>query len=168
MPSLRTASAPPRSSAARNRSSIHVGAAAPIAPRRPKVESEVTGRMPGSTGLWTPRSSRSETRPSYSSTSKKNCVTPKSASSELGGQVIPVALEVGRAGMARRVRGHADREAADGLGQFDQLGGIGQLPGAGGRILGWIAARAPSGSRCPPCAARPGCRPAPGGCGPRR
>ena len=41
--------------------------------------SEVTGMMPGRTGVVTPRSARSSIRPTYSSTSKKNCVTPKSA-----------------------------------------------------------------------------------------
>ena len=41
--------------------------------------------------------------------------------------------------MARRVGGHADGEAADGVGQLDQFAGVGELPGAGVRILGRIA-----------------------------
>jgi len=47
------------------------------------VESDVTGKMPGRTGVSTPRSRRSAISPTYSASSKKNCVTPKSASSSL-------------------------------------------------------------------------------------
>ena len=50
-PPVRTASAPPSSSAASRRSCIQAGAAAPMAPIRRMVPSEVTGMMPGSTGV---------------------------------------------------------------------------------------------------------------------
>ena len=40
---------------------------------------EVTGRIPGRTGVRTPRASRSASNPSYSAASKKNWVIPKSA-----------------------------------------------------------------------------------------
>ncbi len=42
-----------------------------------------TGMIPGSTGLSTPRSARSATRPMYSEASKKNWVTAKSARASL-------------------------------------------------------------------------------------
>ena len=41
--------------------------------------------------------------------------------------------------MARRVGGDTDREAADGVGQLDQLGGVGELARAGVGVLGRIA-----------------------------
>src|ERR1019366_1830601 len=55
------------------------GTAPPIAFMRSMPVMVVTGIMPGSTGLVTPSSASSPTRRVHSSTSKKNCVTAKSA-----------------------------------------------------------------------------------------
>ena len=104
------------------------------------VPSEVTGRMPGRTGVRIPRAARSRTSPSYSEASKKNWVTPKSATLEFGGQEVPVAPVAGGAGMPGRVRRHPYREAADGPGQLDQFDGVGQLTGPGLGIGGRVAA----------------------------
>ena len=104
------------------------------------VPSEVTGRMPGRTGVRTPRASRSRTSPSYSEASKKNWVTPKSASSSLAARKSRSLPVLGRAGMPGRVGRHPDREAADGPGQLDQLDGVGQLTGPGLGIGGRVAA----------------------------
>ena len=90
--------------------------------------------------MSTPRSRRSATRPSYSDASKKNCVTPKSASASLAARKSRSLAQVGRPGMAGRVGGHPDGESADGAGQLHELRGVGQLAGAGGRVLGRVAA----------------------------
>ena len=85
----------------------------------------VTGMIPGSTGLSTPRSARSATRPVYSDASKKNWVTAKSARGQLGGQVVAVAGRIGRERMAAGLGRDPDREPPDGGGQLHQLGGVG-------------------------------------------
>ena len=56
------------------------GRALPISAIRGSTAARVTGMIPGSTGLSTPRTDRSSTSPRYSSASKKNWVTAKSAS----------------------------------------------------------------------------------------
>ena len=104
------------------------------------VDSEVTGRMPGRTGVSTPRARRSAIRLSYSEASKKNWVTPKSASSSLAARWSRSLGQVRRAGVAGRVGRHADGEAADGPGQLDQLRGVGQLAGPGVGVLGRVTA----------------------------
>ena len=93
--------------------------------------------IPGSTGLSTPRSARSSTRPVYSSASKKNWVTAKSASASLAARWSRSLDRSGRERMAGRVGRHPDREAADGPGQLDELDGVASSPGrrrAPGRV----------------------------------
>ena len=58
---------------------------------------------------------------------------------EFGGQEVAVGRQIGRAGVARRMGGHADGEASDGPRQLHQLGGVGQFTGPRIGILGWIA-----------------------------
>ena len=110
-----------------------------MAPSRPMVDSDVTGRMPGRTGVSTPRSRRSATRPSYSDGLEEELGDPEVGQLELGRQEVTVARQVGRAGVAGRVGRHADGEAADGAGQLHQLRREGELTGAGARVLGRVA-----------------------------
>ncbi len=78
-PARRTASLPPARSAASSRATAQGGTGAPIDAILGTEESEVTGMMPGSTGLANPRSARPARSERYSAASKKNWVTAKSA-----------------------------------------------------------------------------------------
>ena len=71
---------------------------------------------------------------------KKNWVMAKSATLELGGQVVAVGRPVGRARVQLGMGGHADREAADGLGQLDQLEGVARARPRLGGLDGRVAA----------------------------
>ena len=77
-PSVRTPSGPPVE-AATSRATIHSGTGAPIVAIRSMELNDVTGMIPGRTGLVTPRAARSATKDSYSSAAKKNWVHAKSA-----------------------------------------------------------------------------------------
>ena len=102
----------------------------------------VTGMIPGSTGLSTPRAARSATRPVYSAASKKNWVTAKSASDSLAARWSRSVSGSGESGMAAGLGGHPDREAPDGAGQLHQLRGVGSSPGPSSGSAGGSPPRA--------------------------
>ena len=62
------------------------------------VDSEVTGRMPGSTGVSMPRSRRSATRSSYSDGLEEELRDAEVGQCQLGRQVVTVTLPVRRRG----------------------------------------------------------------------
>ncbi len=87
----------------------------------------VTGMIPGTTGLSTPRAARSSTSDRYSSGREEELGYGEVGQPHLLGQEIPVRLHVGRAGVPGGMGRHPDAESADGPGQLHQLDGVDEL-----------------------------------------
>ncbi len=102
--------------------------------------SEVTGRIPGRTGVLHAPGGQVGRQPLVLGGLEEELGDAEVGHLQLGGQEVTVALGARRPGMSGRMGRHADREPADGPGQLHQLGGVGQLPRAGAGVRRGIAA----------------------------
>ena len=105
------------------------------------VASEVTGRIPGSTGVRTPRASRSATSPSYSEASKKNWVTPKSAISSLAARKSRSLSVLGERGCPAGWAATPTEKPPMARASSTSSAGVGQLTGPGVGIGRGVAAQ---------------------------
>ncbi len=95
--------------------------------------------MPGNTGVSTPRSTQIGEETFVLGSLEEELGDAEVGQCQLGREEVAVARQVGRARVAGGVRGNTDGEATNGPGQLHELSGVGQLAGAGRRVLGRVA-----------------------------